>query len=391
MTRARNISNPQAVTLPLTVSANITSNASLAVGNTTIAGNQFVNGAVTFANSTGNTVNFFANGKVSIGANAAWNDLNIFGANNRFVSITSPSGSNTRVGIDLNPSMTASEAANNQPQARIYSVDNNYGASIVFANKTQGALGNSLTDRMQVAATGDVMINTANNTTGGFENKLIIKQTGSTWTGGIGVEAASNDHIISMGSNATHHIIAGSYRTQSGYKPLVLQSGQANSLTIDTSGRVQMPYQICVQAGAPSTTYNSGTVNQHWGQSGYVFQNQGNCWNASTGVFTSPMVATYMVIMKVRFSAENYSSSGNYNYMWLGNTNTTVNGVPLLLWSPASFTGGTYRPYMLTVIMKLNTNDTMTPRLHIQGGGTVNTDGGTTSQTDDQLSIIQIG
>ena len=38
MTRARNISNPQAVTLPLTVSANITSNASLAVGNTSITG-----------------------------------------------------------------------------------------------------------------------------------------------------------------------------------------------------------------------------------------------------------------------------------------------------------------------------------------------------------------
>lgn len=391
MTRARNISNPQAVTLPLTVSANITSNASLAVGNTTITGNQFVNGAVTFANSTSNTVNFFANGKVSIGANAAWNDLNIFGANNRFVSITSPSGSNTRVGIDLNPSMTVSEAANNQPQARIYSVDNNYGASIVFANKTQGAIGNSLTDKMQVAATGDVMINIANNTFGGFANKLIVKQTSSEWAGGIGVEASSNDHVLTMGCNATSTSLTSSYRSSSGYRPLLLRAGGYDAVNIDTSGRVQMPYQICVQAGAPSTTYNNGTVNQHWGQSGYVFQNQGSGWNASTGVFTSPIAATYMVIMKVRFSAENYSSSGNYNYMWLGNTNTTVNGVPLLLWSPASFTGGTYRPYMLTAIMKLNTNDTMTPRLHIQGGGTVTTDGGATSQTDDQLSIIQIG
>ena len=115
MTRARNISNPQAVTLPLTVSANITTNASivvgnstinttsiavgnvsintiaysvgnstintaihatsistngtLSVGNTTITGTQFVNGAVTFANSSSNTVFVTTNGRLGVGTN----------------------------------------------------------------------------------------------------------------------------------------------------------------------------------------------------------------------------------------------------------------------------------------------------------------------------------
>lgn len=362
-----------------------------ALANTTITGTLFTNGAVTFANSTSNTLNFFANGKVSIGASAAWNDLNIFGANNRFVSITSPSGSNTRVGIDLNPSMSVNEAANNQPQARIYSVDNNYGASIVFANKTQGALGNSLTDKMQVAATGDVFINTANNTTGGFFNKLIVKQSSSSWAGGIGVEASSNDHVLTMGCDATTTSLTSSYRTSSGYKPLILRAGGYDAVNIDTSGRVQMPYQICLQAGAQNIVYNNSTTNQHWGTTGYVYQNQGSAWNASTGIFTSPISATYMVIAKVRFSVENNNGGGSYNYIQFNNTNSSVNGTPILLWSPASFTGGTYRPYMLTAIMKLNTNDTISPRLYIYGGGTVTCDGGTTGQTDDQLSIIQIG
>ncbi len=144
MTRARNISNPQSVALPLTVSANITSNAiilvgnvsintvsysvgnstvnttihatsistngTLSVGNTTITGtltatanvnldsgtlfvdgtnnrvginnaaptqaltvtgDSFVNGVVTFANSTSNTFTSYANGNLSVGTPAS--------------------------------------------------------------------------------------------------------------------------------------------------------------------------------------------------------------------------------------------------------------------------------------------------------------------------------
>ena len=96
MTRARNISNPQAISLPLTVSANITSNGTLSVGNTTVngtftanattitgnvtvTGTQFVNGAVTFANSTSNTVFFAANGYIGIGKNDPGVKLHLYG------------------------------------------------------------------------------------------------------------------------------------------------------------------------------------------------------------------------------------------------------------------------------------------------------------------------
>lgn len=332
MTRARNISNPQAVTLPLTVSANITSNASLAVGNTaitgtltasanvnldsgtlfvdgtnnrvginnaaptqalTVTGNAFVNGVVTFANSTSNTVNFFANNRVSIGANAAWSDLTLYGTNDKFVSITSITGTTTKVGIDFNPSMSVSDATSSQPQARIYSVDSNYGASIVFANKTQGALGNSLTDKMLVAATGDVMINTSNNTAGGFNHKLIVKQSSTSWTGGVGVESASNDHILSMGCNTTHTILSSSYRTASGYKPFTIQTSSNDSLTVDASGRVTTPYQPAFHV--------TGLTGHHYANTaGYVTTwrtvdlNRGSHWNNSTGTFTAPIAGTYI-------------------------------------------------------------------------------------------------
>ncbi len=112
MTRARNISNPQAVTIPLTVSANITSNGTLSVGNTTVSGTFtanattitgnvsvtgnttltgtlisnahtmtgnlsvtgnttytgtiFANGVVTFANTTANTLTLNANGNIKV-------------------------------------------------------------------------------------------------------------------------------------------------------------------------------------------------------------------------------------------------------------------------------------------------------------------------------------
>lgn len=277
-----------------TITGTLTANATTITGNVSVTGTQFVNGVVTFANSTSNTVNFFANNRVSIGANAAWGDLTLYGTNDKFVSITSITGTTTKVGIDFNPSMSVSDATSSQPQARIYSVDNNYGASIVFANKTQGALGNSLTDKMLVAATGDVMINTSNNTVGGFNHKLIVKQSSTSWTGGVGVESASNDHILSMGCNTTHTILSSSYRTSAGYKPFTIQTSSNDSLTVDASGRVTTPYQPAFHVTGLTGDLYASTGSGYITTWSTVNLNRGSHWNNSTGTFTAPVAGTYI-------------------------------------------------------------------------------------------------
>ncbi len=329
---------------------------------------------ITFANGTSNVMFLAANGQVGINTNSP---SKLSGVK----SLTIDSTGSNYSGVELSVANTKTFDLLASNSASYISTRTN--TPIIF--QTNDA------DKGRITGAGDVLINTANSTAGGFIHKLVAKQSNAYWYGGIGVEASSNDHVLTMGCDATSTSLTSSYRTSSGYRPLILRAGGYDAINIDTSGRVQMPYQICVQCGAAAATYTSGATYKHWGQSGYVFQNQGSAWNASTGVFTSPISATYMVIAKVRFSVENYSSSGNYNYMQFVNTNTSVNGTPIFLWSPAAYTGGTYRPYVLTAIMKLNTNDTITPGLYIYGGGSVTSDGGTSGQTDDQLSIIQIG
>lgn len=283
MTRARNISNPQAVTLPLTVSANITSNATLAVGNTaitgtltasanvnldsgtlfvdgtnnrvginnaapiqalTVTGNIFANGTVTFANSTSNTVNFFANNRISIGANAAWGDLTLYGTSDKFISVTSITGSTTKVGIDFNPSMSVSDATSSQSQARIYSVDSNYGASIVLANKSQGALGNSLVDRVIVAANGNVGVGTSN-----IFSPVVIK---SDWRSGYGQ--------VSLQANTSGATVGHSYHNSSGTRlGYASLDSTSNSMSVGVSGTGGSLYLVTNDANRV-TISNTGYV-----------------------------------------------------------------------------------------------------------------------------------
>jgi hypothetical protein len=95
-----------------------------------------------------------ASGNLLVGTTTTVSKTTIFGTGNQFVSVTSNTGGATQVGINLNPSMTAAEAATNPAQAAIYAVDSSYSANIIFANKATGAIGNSLTERMRINAAG---------------------------------------------------------------------------------------------------------------------------------------------------------------------------------------------------------------------------------------------
>jgi hypothetical protein len=126
------------------------------------------NTSIYLANSSGTETvligssggSFFNGGNVSIGTNNGTGRLMLYSTGNVFQNIASPSGGSTQVGINFSPSMTDGEVASNPAQASIYATDSNYGANIIFANKSVGAVGNSLTERMRISSGGQIGINT---------------------------------------------------------------------------------------------------------------------------------------------------------------------------------------------------------------------------------------
>jgi hypothetical protein len=95
-------------------------------------------------------------GNVGIGTMSPIGRLMLYqsAAGNLFQNIVSPNGGSTQVGINLSPSMTDTEIASNPAQASIYATDSSFGANIIFANKSVGAVGNSLTERMRITSSG---------------------------------------------------------------------------------------------------------------------------------------------------------------------------------------------------------------------------------------------
>ena len=95
-----------------------------------------------------------ATGNIGLGTTTAVTKATVYGSGDQKLSLVSPTGSSTQVGINLSPSMTDAEAAANPAQAAIYATDSSYSANIIFANKATGAVGNALTERMRVTSDG---------------------------------------------------------------------------------------------------------------------------------------------------------------------------------------------------------------------------------------------
>jgi hypothetical protein len=93
---------------------------------------------------------------LGIGTSSPWTKLSVYGSGDQRIAVTSPTGGSTIAAIDLSPSLTAGEAAANAPQARIYAVDSNYSANIIFASKVTGATANALQTRMTLDSSGNL-------------------------------------------------------------------------------------------------------------------------------------------------------------------------------------------------------------------------------------------
>jgi hypothetical protein len=141
-------------------------------------------GSIRFSTGNGSSpaerMRINSSGNVGLGTTAPWRQFTIYGANvgNQYISVTSTQGGSTQCGIQLSPSQTVSDATNNYPQASIYAVDSNYSANIIFANKTPGALANSLTERMRIDNSGNLLVGT---TTDVDNTKFISNQSASNY------------------------------------------------------------------------------------------------------------------------------------------------------------------------------------------------------------------
>jgi hypothetical protein len=184
-----------------------------------------------------------------------------------------------------------------------------------------------------------------NNNTDAFNN-FIIRENGDTYTrGNAGVGTSSPSNILHVSGTSGNPVLLertngavctlafkGNTTTNNPYlgangDDLYFNTGAGNRMTIDSSGRVTMPYQPMVSATRTTTfgtlggntvlmPYNSATVNV------------GNHYNTSTGLFTCPVSGKY----RVTAYGMNAGASGDgvfyYNALLVEVAGSTQQGTP---------------------------------------------------------------
>ena len=100
---------------------------------------------------------------------------------------------------------------------------------------------------------------------GGFGSpKLVIKQDANNVWGGINIEASGNDAIFGIGTSNDEHIIAGSYRSSAGYKPIKMMVSGQQGFKLNTNQTIEIPKVLSVRGGTMNATdlatYNNSSV-----------------------------------------------------------------------------------------------------------------------------------
>jgi len=247
--------------------------------------------------------------------------------------------------------------------ASIISAGTSSGTSLNLTGDTSGVLqlaSNNGTTAVTVDTSQNVMVGGTTNTYGG---KVEVYSSGNTRLD-IATTGATSQQILSFDQNgsAKWQIISDLPASGSGRLDFV-KPGSGSQMTIDSSGRVTMPYQSGFMAGIASTS--DATISQNslvpfnTVTSTNAF-NTGTNFNTSTNLFTAPVSGRYVFSFTLYFtnsggSTGNMSAAIRVNGSFISFTSGDAYG---FLSATPNSTGGVITS-STSVVLNLSANDTV--------------------------------
>lgn len=97
----------------------------------------------------------------------------------------------------------------------------------------------SATERARIDSSGRLLVGATSATGGGFDPTLLLKQRSDGGvSNGLNIEASGSDSVLGIAYNGSEWLIAPSFRSAAGYKPLTFHTNGSERVRIDTSGNL---------------------------------------------------------------------------------------------------------------------------------------------------------
>ncbi len=238
----------------------------------------------------------------------------------------------------------------------------NTGTNMYLVNAKNGSLGlyTNNTERMHLTAAGNVGIGQSNPT-------YLLKVGPINTTETIAVQSAGGGAQTIMQSVSGSDSRIGS----SANTPLNLITNNVSRMTIDTSGRVTMPYQPAFHAYGTSgswTTFSNGSWTTLVLPATAL--NTGNHYNTSSSTFTAPVAGVYHFYYKVYGRVQSGGGASTYWQSRFQKNNAGISGYGALIMAYQYTVGGTDEIATYSMTISLAANDQIT--LHAQSAGSYN-------------------
>lgn len=237
-------------------------------------------------------------------------------------------------------------------------------AGLVFSSVFTGSNGSNAneTERLRISSSGNVGISTANpsfplEVRGGNTNVITAKVINGQYGAIQVLSEEGNDLTFGYARNSSNYgaqTTAGDFsiKTTAPRLHFPVGAGNANSVMIlDSSGRVQMPYQPFVfVARSANVSFSSGSKIPY----DSVLDSRNLTWNTSNNNFVVPVTGVYTFSIFIRLEITNAS----YIYSQIrSNGSVLYNSSVLYLQKPNTL--NTFQTVGVTISVKLTQNDTV--------------------------------